>query len=372
MKIGIDARPLKKQRAGIGTYVYNIVKYLNDMDKDNEYYLFSNKDIVLDFELGDNWHIVVENFPIGTIWLSYRVGALIKRYGIDVFWGTQHVLPLGKHENVRYVLTICDLAQFRIKNIGSRYNTIIQKFFVKGSCRKADRILAISEATKYDIIDIFGIESSRIACTYLAGTEKPEQAGEDEILQVKNKFNIRGKYFLYVSTIEPRKNVETIINGFNIFMDDRKDKSEPYFMVLAGGLGWKYEGVLKLIENSAYKENIIMTGFISQKEKQCLFEGAQGFVYPSLYEGFGIPLLEAMNYGLPIITTNVSSLPEVGQDAVMYIKEPRDSKGLAQLLTRCANLTNEEKSAIAYNDKKQRDKFSWEKCAKETLEYLTD
>ena len=158
MKIGIDARPLKKQRAGIGTYVYNIVKYLNDIDNGNEYYLFSNKEVVLDFELGNNWHIVVENFPVGTLWLSYRGEALIKHYGIDVFWGTQHVLPWGKNDNVKYVLTICDLAQFRIKNIGSRYNTIIQKFFVKGSCKKADQILAISEATKYEIIDIFGIE----------------------------------------------------------------------------------------------------------------------------------------------------------------------------------------------------------------------
>ena len=193
MKIGIDARPLKKQRAGIGTYVYNIVKYLNDNDPGNEYYLFSNKEIIVDFELKDNWHTVVENFPVGTLWLSYRGRALIKQYGIDVFWGTQHVLPWGKHENVRYVLTICDLAQFRIKNIGSRYNTIIQKFFVKGSCKKADRILAISEATKYDIIDIFGIESARIACTYLAGTDRPERADDKEIEAVKDKFKIAGR-----------------------------------------------------------------------------------------------------------------------------------------------------------------------------------
>lgn len=372
MKIGIDARPLKKQRAGIGTYVYNIVKYLNDNDTENEYYLFSNKDIIVDFELKSNWHIVVENFPVGTLWLTCRGSALIKQYGIDVFWGTQHVLPWGRHNNVRYVLTICDLAQFRIKNIGSWDNTIIQKFFVKGSCKKADRILAISEATKYDIIDIFGIESSRIACTYLAGTDRPEQATENEIEEVKNKFKIHGRYFLYVSTIEPRKNVDTIILAFNRFMDDREDKTEPYYMVLAGGLGWKYENVLKLIESSSYKDNIIMTGFVSQKEKQCLFEGAQAFVYPSLYEGFGIPLLEAMNYGLPIITTNVSSLPEVGQDAVMYVKEPKDACDMASLLKKCAGLSDAERMAIAYNDKKQHDKFSWKKCARETLGYLTE
>ena len=372
MKIGIDARPLRKQRAGIGTYVYNIVKFLSETDNDNEYYLFSSKEVYVDFKLGDNWHIVTENFPVGTLWLAMRGSALIKKYDIDVFWGTQHVLPWGKPDKVRYVLTICDLAQFRIKNIGSRYNTIIQKSFVKSSCRRADRILAISEATKYDIIDIFGIESSRIACTYLAGTDRPEQSAEGEIEEVKKKFNIAGSYFLYVSTIEPRKNVETIIKGFELFMSQRDGSAEPFYMVLAGGLGWKYEGVLSLIEQSSYKNNIIMTGFISQKEKQCLFEGAAAFVYPSLYEGFGIPLLEAMNYGLPIITTNVSSLPEVGQDAVMYMKEPKDAESLCALMKKCSGLTESERTAIACNDKRQRDKFSWNKCAKETLGFLTE
>ena len=372
MRIGIDARPLRKQRAGIGTYVYNIVKFLNETDNDNEYYLFSGKEVFVDFKLGDNWHIVTESFPVGTLWLALRGSALIKKYDIDVFWGTQHVLPWGRPGKVRYVLTICDLAQFRIKNIGSRYNTIIQKFFVKSSCKKADRILAISEATKYDIIDIFGIESSRIACTYLGGNDRPESSKDGEIEEVKKKFKISGKYFLYVSTIEPRKNVETIIKGFDLFMSKRADEREQYFMVLAGGLGWKYEGVLEQLEKSSFKDNIIMTGFISQKEKQCLFEGADAFVYPSLYEGFGIPLLEAMNYGLPIITTNVSSLPEVGQDAVMYMKEPADAESLAQLMDKCAGLSDEEKQEIAAGDKKQRDKFSWNKCAVETLGFLTE
>lgn len=372
MRIGIDARPLRKQRAGIGTYVYNIVKYLNETDKDNEYFLFSSKEVYVDFELGNNWHVVTEDFPVGTLWLAMRGSSLIKKYDIDVFWGTQHVLPWGKPGKVRYVLTICDLAQFRIRNIGSRYNTIIQKAFVKNSCRRADRILAISEATKYDIIDIFGIESSRIACTYLAGTDRPEQSAEGELEQVKKKFNISGKYFLYVSTIEPRKNVETIISGFDMFMSQRSSDAKPFYMVLAGGLGWKYEGVLDLIGKSSYKDNIIMTGFISQKEKQCLFEGADAFVYPSLYEGFGIPLLEAMNYGLPIITTNVSSLPEVGQDAVMYMKEPKDAQSMCELMKKCSELSDSDRMTIACNDKKQRDKFSWNKCACETLGFLTE
>ncbi len=369
MRIGIDARPLTKQRAGIGTYVYNIIKQINEFDKQNEYYLFSCREVSLDFELGDNWHIVTESGKVGTLWLAARGSALIKKYNIDVFWGTQHVLPFGKVEGVRYVLTICDLAQFRVKNIGSNYNSIIQKLFVKGSCKRADRIIAISEATKYDIVSLFGIESSKIACTYLGGTDKPKDRSDEEVKAVKEKFGIKDKYFLFVSTIEPRKNVDTIVKGFEAF---KAKGFKEYSLVLVGGLGWKYEGVLKQIEDSSYKTDIIRTGFVTQDEKQCLFKGAEAFVYPSLYEGFGIPLLEAMNYGLPVITSNVSSLPEVGQDAAMYLSNVKDGEELGRLFERCAGLSKEEKEQIAAAAKIQRQKFSWEKCAKETHTELTD
>lgn len=368
MRIGIDARPLSKQRAGIGTYVYNIVKYLNEVDKENEYYLFSCREVYVDFQLSANIHIVTEKYKVGTLWLANRGSALIKKYNIDVFWGTQHVLPFGKVEGVRYVLTICDLAQFRIKNIGSTYNQIVQKFFVKNSCRKADRILAISEATKYDIIDIFGIEAHKIACTYLGGIDMVTMPAPDEISEVRGKFGVDGDYMLFVSTIEPRKNVDTIIEAF----DKLRSTGADCKLVLAGGLGWKYESTLNKITNSPYSKDIIRTGFVSSKEKQCLFADATAFVYPSLYEGFGIPLLEAMNYGLPIITTNVSSLPEVGGGAVMYMEGVYDSDNLAKLMLDALNLTKEERIKISELDRLQREKFSWEKCTKDTVAYLTE
>lgn len=369
MRIGIDARPLSRQRAGIGTYVYNIVKNLNKLDKENEYYLFSCREVFIDFELEKNWHIVVEDYKVGTFWLLNRGSFLIKKYNIDVFWGTQHVLPFGKVKNVKYVLTICDLAQFRIKNIGSAYNSIIQKFFVKNSCKKADKILAISEATKYDIVDIFGIEAYKIACTYLGGTDKVEIPQLSEINDVREKFQVKEDYFLFVSTIEPRKNVDTIIEAFNLLKERYNTECK---LVLAGGLGWKYESTIRKIEKSKYSKDIIRTGFVSAKEKQCLFAGACAFIYPSLYEGFGIPLLEAMNYGLPIITTNVSSLPEVGGGAVMYMQGVHDAPGLCELMNTCLGLTTKERSEYKELDEKQRNLFSWEKCSRETLSFLTE
>ena len=147
---------------------------------------------------------------------------------------------------------------------------------------------------------------------------------------------------------------------------------EKYDLVLVGGLGWKYENVIELTKNSQYKDNIIMTGFVSQEEKTALFKGATAFVYPSLYEGFGIPLLEAMNYGLPIITTSVSSLPEVGGNACMYLEDVKDADGLAELMKNMVTLTEEDKKDIANKCEVQRNKFSWEKCAEETCAELVN
>lgn len=367
MRIGIDARPLGRQRAGIGTYVYNIVKYLNATDRENEYYLFSCREIVVDFELNDNFHIVVDSFKVGTLWLFAKGKSLIEKYAIDLFWGTQHVLPGGKSENVKFILTIHDLAIFRLPDIGEWYNEIIQKIFVKGACKKADRIIAVSEATKYDIVDIFGIEAAKIQCVYNGGIEEKEKMAGDEAADVLTKMGIGNKYFLYIGTIEPRKNIETIIKAFNDFCENTNDE---YQLVIGGGLGWKYADVISLIEKSPYKDKIIRTGFVDSTQKQALFTNTSAFIYPSLYEGFGIPILEAMNYEIPIITSCVSSIPEIGKDAVFYLDNVADEKKLAELMWECIELPDEKKQEIIQKQKIQREKFSWEKCAAQTKKVL--
>lgn len=287
---------------------------------------------------------------------------------IDVFWGTQHCLPKRNKysKNIRFVLTIHDLAIKKLKTVGSLKNTIIQKLFLKKSLVNADKIIAISKATKKDIMDFFKIKEEKIEVIY-NGTNfvESEDLSENTKNEIQEKFKIKTAPFLFfLSTIEPRKNIPTLIKAFNYV---KSKKETDLKLILAGGLGWKYEEVIKLFEESKYKDDIIMPGYISKEEKKYLYDNASIFVYPSLYEGFGLPILEAMSNKCLVLTANNSSLPEVGGDASYYYENVLDYEELGNKILEVINISEEEKVKRIEKGLEQAKKFTWEKCAKETL-----
>lgn len=369
MNIGIDARLLIKNPTGIGIYLYEIIKCLNKLDNINKYYLYSNKDIELDIKLNKNWvRKVFDSYHIGTLWMYYILPKQLKRDKIDIFWGTSHLLP-HYNPNIRYVLTIHDLALFKFNGIGSNYNTIIQKLVVKNSCINADKIIAVSKSTKKDIVKILKIRSSKIKVIY------PGIPNEDMLKKInieklnsqkiiKNKLNIKGDYILYLGTIEPRKNVNLLIKAYE---ECKHRYNINCCLVLAGGLGWKYNNTLQLIDKSKYKESIILTGYISNEDKYHLYKCAKMLVYPSIYEGFGIPILEAFSMELPVITSYVSSLPEVGGTAAKYIYDIKDYKELSNKIQDVLSLSNENRKEIVSLGLIQSRKFNYRNCALEIL-----
>ena len=193
------------------------------------------------------------------------------------------------------------------------------------------------------------------------------KSNESKILK---KFNVQDKnYLFFISTIEPRKNIPTLIKAFETYRDNNiKDNLK---LKLAGGLGWKYEEVLNLIENSKYKKDIQLPGYISKDEKKCLFHNTKCFVYPSLYEGFGLPILEAMSNNALVITSNISSIPEVGKDAATYINNVLDYNELASVIQKTLNLSINEKNKLISKGNKIVKEFTWEKCTKEIVYILT-
>ena len=233
--------------------------------------------------------------------------------------------------------------------------------------KNADHFVAISEATKRDIIELYNIQADKITKVYNGSNiEIEDEITKEEELKIKKKFKIENSgYIFFISTIEPRKNVATLIKAFNHIKENSDLK-----LIIAGGLGWKYGDVLKLYEASKYKDDIIMPGYISKKEKKYLFENARCFVYPSLYEGFGIPVLEAMANKAIVVTTNISSLPEVGGDAAIYFDNVLNYEELAEKIEIAINLTKEEKQEKIEKGLEQVKKFTWDKCAKETLEVI--
>lgn len=373
-RIGIDGRALTEKRAGIGNYTYEIIKELNKIDKENEYFIYSNKKVYLDFELNSNWHIVEQNFKIGTLWLYWILPFRLLKDEIQIFWGTQHCLPKREEyfPKAKYVLTVHDLAILKLKNIGEFKNTIIQKLFLRKSCNNADKIIAISKSTKDDIVTLFGINEEKIRIIYngtsFENNYKIDEGQKEKILE---KFKVQEKqYLMFLSTIEPRKNVITLVRAFEELKQNNENSNLK--LLLGGKLGWKYQKVLDIINESKYKSDIKITGYLSSEEIKCLLHNSNCFVYPSLYEGFGLPILEAMEAETLVITSNVSSMPEVGGSAAFYFNSVYDYIELAKQIENVLNLNNAEREVRLIEGKKQCEKFSWKKCTNELLYELNN
>ncbi len=372
--IGVDARALDENRTGISTYIDKIIEQFNNIkDKNIKFILYSTRDIKLSFNNNENIIIKeMKEYKKGVIFTRYILPKILKQDNVDIFWGTQHLLPIRNQytKNIKYVLTVHDLAIHKLKTVGSIKNTIIHKLFFKKSCKSADAIISVSESTKSDIVEIFNINPKKIKTVYLGrNCEKEYKVSKENEDNILKKFDVQNKNFIFfVSTIEPRKNIITIIKAFNDFKD--KNKNNDIKLILAGGLGWKYENIIKEIDNSKYKKDINLAGYISNEEKSCLLHNSKCFVYPSLYEGFGMPILEAFQSGTVVITSNVSSMPEVGGKAAFYLEKVEDEIELSTLMNKVLSLNNKEKEDIIKKGYEQADQFTWEKCSNETLNII--
>lgn len=366
MKIGIDARPLiSSQPSGIGTYLIHVLRYISTMDTENEYYLYSNKEMEYPLELGKNFHKRVVPGKVGTLWLRYSLPKYIAQDGIDVFWGTQHFLPRPvKH--VKTCLTIHDTALLIQPKWGSQVNAFMQNTFVKASARQADRIFVISHSTKKDVVRLCNVNDQKITVTYLGCPESMQKPASTEAAFIRNKFGIQWPYYLYVGTIEPRKNIETIVAAFDILADTDQDAR----LILAGGLGWRYDGILKAVENSPHKDRILMPGYLTAQEKYLLYQEARAFLFPSHYEGFGLPILEAYRTGTQVITAKNSSLPEVGGEAAWYVENENDAAALAEVMAAVSAAPQDVLQQKTATGNSHCDSFSWEKCAQQTMTLL--
>ena len=368
MNIGIDARNTGKTKTGIGIYIEKIVEELNRADKENNYYLYSDGKIDFDFKLNSNFK-TRENIG-GKLKFYFALPKMMIEDKLDIYWGTHYILPKRPKLNIRFVLTIHDLAINKLKTVGAVKTTLVQKLLWKKSIKRADDIIAVSNTTKNDIIEIYKVPEEKVHAIY-SGTNFDN---EEKVLSEKSKSEIEEKYkikdtpfIFFISTIEPRKNIETLIRAFNYI---RRREDTNLKLIIAGGFGWKYDEVLRLFETSEYKEDIIMPGYISKEEKKYLYENAKAFIYPSLYEGFGLPILEAMANRALVVTANNSSLPEVGGDAAFYYDNVLNYSELGNKIVEVINLSEDEKKKHIEQGEKQAKKFTWEKCANQTKKIL--
>jgi glycosyltransferase involved in cell wall biosynthesis len=377
LTIAIDATSLTTQPSGIGLYVYNLIYALNALQNSENFQMR----IAYQPRL-KNWltgRLVVPNLrnldtQVYTLPLPVSVSQILSKFpnpiipyyekylGLpDIIHGTDHVVyPAAKSLKV---MTIHDLTYIKYPNF---VNWIVRSYThrIRQCLKWTDLVITISESSKKDIIEYFQVEPDKIYVTPLASRYNADYLSAENILNIEKqvKYDFSQPYLLFVSTIEPRKNINSIILAFNLLKTKYKIEHQ---LILIGKKGWKYEPIFTAIENSHWKNQIHHLDYLSDELVALFYSKADVFVYPSYYEGFGLPVLEAMALGTPVVTSNTSSIPEVTGDAAILI-DPNDPIQLAEAILQVISDSRLRQDLIE-KGKARAKLFSWERTAKETL-----
>lgn len=360
MRIGIDARLVYYRQAGIGQYILRLVEALARIDQENEFVLLQSrkhKQAIID----------QPNFKKASLWTpshhrleQWTLPLELYRLGLDVLHSPDFIPPFRR--NCKSVITVHDLAFLFYPNIltkeSARYYGQIDQ-----AVRNTDHIIAVSKSTRRDIIHRLGVPENKVTVIYEAAHPIYRPLNDERLLrQVREKYRLPDAFILFVSTIEPRKNVSTLLRAYRQLLDCYK-RSEA--LVLAGERGWLFHEVFALVEELGLESNALFLGHVPAEDLLYLYNAARVLVHPAVYEGFGLPPLEAMACGTPVVVSNVSSLPEVVGDAALLV-DPENVHELAVAIWRL--LTDEDLRAdMREKGLKRAALFSWEKAARETL-----
>lgn len=386
MRIGIDVRILEKKMCGIGRYVGGILQGISRLEgDDNQYFLFcvneiENKWQKDKFEIISTWSNIglpKGVFSFSPFWLNFILPSYLEKYKIDICFFPTHFCPWVKTETKK-VIAIYDMAHRLEKKAKNWWRKMYINFSLNQSVKKALAIATISENSRKDILKIYpNIGPEKVFVIYCAADErfKIREKNDFEMKIIKEKYNLPENFVLYVGKIEERKNIKEILKIADLFYE-----FEPSVkFVLVGNKGYfGYVELKKEIDNRKTR-NIFPLEYVSDEDLPFIYNSARVFLFPSLYEGFGLGVLEAMQSGLPVLTSNTSSLPEVvGGAGIM--REPFDEQGFVESLLKL--LTPLEKFSLTglkdkdfYNKVRengilQAKKFSWQKSAESLIRVL--
>ncbi|MFC1733913.1 glycosyltransferase family 4 protein [candidate division KSB1 bacterium] len=375
MRIGFDISAQSLPRSGVGRYQYHLLKALLDIDQSNFYHLYA-----FNFRNRHNFKKIkfpAKNYEINALPIPHRLITLwwmmMKMPRLDQLVGKCDVYHISEIaiqpvKNAKTTAFIHDLTTILFPEHHVKSNVFLHKKRFQ-NIHKTDAILTNSESTKKDIIKHLKVSPDKIFVTHLGADDSFRPMKSSDIKPVLTKYRLNKPYILFVGTLEPRKNVKTLIEAFDKL---KKDHDIPHQLVLVGQKGWLYKDILKKIESSPYKNDIRHLDYVPEEDLPALMNGAEVFAYPSFYEGFGLPVLEAMQCGIPVVTSNISSMPEVGGEACLYI-DPDSADDLADKIYSVVNNPKLQKSLSEKGIERAKD-FSWEKCAKDTLKvykYIT-
>ena len=363
--IGIDAsRIAVDARTGTEHYTYELLAALAQRDRHNRYTLYCNRRPAALPPLGPNF--ALRSMPFARLWTHARLSAELALHPPDTLFVPAHVLPLGAPlRRFRSVVTIHDMGYLHFPEAHTPLHRRYLRLSTWWSARAASRVIAISGATRDDLVRYAGVSPAKISVIHHGLSPRFQPVPKASAI-VQARFGIAEPYFCYIGTVQPRKNLVRLIEAFALVVASAP--ARPLALVIAGKRGWLSEAIEQRAAALGIAERVRFTGYVPDADVPALLSGALAFAFPSLYEGFGMPVLEAMACGAPVLTASTSSLPEVAGHAALLV-DPADTSaiagGMAQLLDDAALRAELRARGLA-----RAAAFTWQRCAAETLRVL--
>lgn len=366
MRIGIDAsRTGVRHRTGTELYSLRLIQELLAQDHEDELVLyFRSPPRETDFPLREG--VEVRVIPFTRLWTHVRLSWEMLTQPPDLLFVPAHVLPVI-HPS-RCVVTIHDLGYLYHRRAHRSLDWTYLYLSTRYNARSATKVIADSDATKRDLVTHYGVDPGKISTVYLAHDERFRPVEDSNLMEsVKGKYGISGDYLLCVGTIQPRKNLAGALGAYAALK--RRLKKAPK-LVLVGKRGWLSEGIFKQVKATGISDDVIITGYVADEDLPAILSGAIALVFVSLYEGFGLPALEAMACGTPVIASNVSSLPEVVGEAGLLV-DPHNSRAISDAMVEVT--TNAGlRQQMRERGLARASMFSWKRCGADTLRVLRE
>lgn len=382
MKIAIDLTQIPADKTGVGIYALNLVREmckLNDYSNTFQFLFFVQDDdetfIRMIKNAGNSTLIPVKHSTFRKIlprlfFEQFILPRKCKKENIDIIFSTHYTIPY--FTRIKRIVAFHDTTFYHFPELHQKIKRFYFKTLIPLSIKKSSAIISVSQSTKDDLLHRFKKLNPEKITVIHHGVD-PIKEKEKEIEPISKKIMAKygltpQKYLLFVGTLEPRKNIKGLLQAFHSIRESNPNIKDEFKLVIVGKKGWFYKEIFEITRKLHMEETVIFTGYVDEDEKQALLLKAFLFVYPSFYEGFGIPILEAMACGIPVITGNVSALPEVAGNAAILIN-PNDRGEISTAVTGVLS-DPELHEELSKKGPEQAKKFSWENTARKTLELI--
>jgi glycosyltransferase involved in cell wall biosynthesis len=383
MNIAIDLTQIPADKTGIGIYALNLVRemcrlnltfhrfhfffFIQDDDDEFINLLKDCENCTLILVKSTTYRKMIPRFYFEQILLPHHC----RKRKIDLIFSTHYTIPFLTR--IKRVAVFHDMTFYLFPEMHQKIKRLYFKTLIPMSANRSSAIITVSESTKKDMLERFThLNAEKITVIHhgvdrLTDTVKKGKEQDNGTANVLGKYGLTsGGYFLFVGTLEPRKNITGIVKAFHHLRKAEEALSKKYKLVIVGKKGWFYKEIFESVKKHHLEDSVVFTGYVDEEEKQVLLRNAFIFLYPSYYEGFGIPILEAMACGTPVITGNVSALPEVAGDAAVLVPPRHWQEISTSMLKLLSDPHLHEK--LSQKGLEQAAKFSWEKTAEKTME----